>query len=392
MYFRRVSKLRDVVLVSDDPMTIKTVSPPGEVRFRRFTDAERKAHEEATGSGWFLAIEATFAFELGAPEEVAAVFELLSQERLPDGVPQDATWVTDDGGSMIHWEGFSIAGSVPTLVALPPQFQEWVSGADQSSEDEIRRVVDLIRWRCGLTTGSHNPVVRDRFEWSLDRDHWVTVPRNVEIYEGEPITADVTNEVLADVQTMVSDQTRAPFAHELLREAWEQRLFNPRSAILLAVAAAEVGLKQAISTLVPGAAYLVETTVIPPLPALMKNYVPQLPAKHSIEGRSPEVPEWIRKSIDGGIQTRNKLAHRPLGGREVRDELSYPAVTELLWAAQDLLTVLDFHTGRNWALALLSPRTTSELFSKSTGRNRGRSTREARESASEQRTKRVPRE
>jgi hypothetical protein len=70
---------------------------------------------------------------------------------------------------------------------------------------------------------------------------------------------------LAAVADLVTSSQREPVAHELWREAWNLRHTNPRSSLVIGVAAAEVGLKQLIAASVPDAASLVENIPSPPL-------------------------------------------------------------------------------------------------------------------------------
>jgi hypothetical protein len=369
MQFKMVCVVRDFVLVADGDITVEIVSPPGRVQVHRLTDEQIEAEKAKHGSDWFLAAETLTSVDLVPPDEIDPVFQALAQQRLPDGLPEPEVWVIYDEGPTVNIGGVAWDnGSMPVLWTLPEPFQAWAKDFQEAMREATLRVINLIRWRCGLTLGSHNPLVLDRFLWSLDGHQWWTVPWSSEIYRGESITAYLANEVLADVQQMELAHEVEPFAHVLLREAWEQRLFNPRSAILLAVAAAEVGLKQAISILVPDATYLVEKVQTPPMADLLKNYFPMLPVRLKINESPPAIPPWVRSTLDAGVQTRNKLAHRPLGGSEVNEELRFDKVTRLLQAVQDLLVLLDFFTGHSWAIGLLSRPSQDELGLKTESR------------------------
>src|SRR5918992_486833 len=56
--------------------------------------------------------------------------------------------------------------------------------------------------------------------------------------------------------------------------------------------------KNFVAELVPDAEWLVEEAPTPPLVSMLKNYLPKLPAKSTIEGGVLPPPSKLRKSID----------------------------------------------------------------------------------------------
>jgi hypothetical protein len=56
---------------------------------------------------------------------------------------------------------------------------------------------------------------------------------------------------------MVEAGDREPVALQLFREAWELKRSNPRSALAIGIAAAEIGVKDLIASLIPNALWLV---------------------------------------------------------------------------------------------------------------------------------------
>jgi hypothetical protein len=282
------------------------------------------------------------------------MFTSLAEERIPDGYPYPTQWVIYADGPAFHNQGFSIEGSMPALRWFPNEMQDFIEGLEKAAGDAARRAVDLIRWREGKLSGSQNPLTSQLFQWSMDGTRWFNVPCDAAIYEDERLGIVLTPNIIADIQEMAITEEDIPFAHELLREAWGLRITNPRSSILFGIAAAEIGLKQAIKTLVPDASYLVAKLLLPPLDDLVANYVPKLPVRLKFDDALPSIPNWVRKAVKKGLEVRNKLAHRPLGGTEVIEELKLENLTRFLVAVHDLLLHLDFYCGKEWSAELLT--------------------------------------
>jgi malonyl CoA-acyl carrier protein transacylase len=161
----------------------------------------------------------------------------------------------------------------------------------------------------------------------------------------------VSAELRDQIQEMVTQGRTEPLARELLREASVNDGLNRRSALILAVAAAEAGVKQCISELVPDASWLVETGPSPGLVDMLKNYLPSLPCKGKINDQVPTIPKAIRRVLDDAVKQRNKLVHVGMG-QPTADE-----VHETLTAVEDVLWLCDFYRGHEWALKYLSSAT-----------------------------------
>lgn len=155
---------------------------------------------------------------------------------------------------------------------------------------------------------------------------------------------------------LVEGSTTEPLGHELYREAWQQKTENPRSALVIGLAAAEVGFKQCVSTLTPTSQWLMENVPSPPLVSMVKNYLPLLPTKLKIYGKVLPPPSKLTKAIQKGVETRNKTIH-------VGNPAPAPEELEsLLLAIRDLLYILDYYCGAEWALDNVRPEIRSELL------------------------------
>ena len=91
-----------------------------------------------------------------------------------------------------------------------------------------------------------------------------------------------------EIVRMVESGDQEPVAHQLLREAWELRSSNPRSALAIGIAAAEIGVKDLIASLVPNAQWLVMEMPSPPVVKILREYLPMLPVRGRFKDKTPQ--------------------------------------------------------------------------------------------------------
>jgi hypothetical protein len=224
--------------------------------------------------------------------------------------------------------------------------------------DFVGAVLRVIRWRRGQLASSPKPLFyRRTFEWSLDGTKWEKVDT------GElTLAADFgvpyqqwSDEVERSVADLVLAGTPEPIAHELLCEAELNVVRNPRSAVVMAVAAAEIGLKQLIGTLAPDAKWLIENLEAPSVDKLLSKYLPQLRPTARIGSEEPFVPTKLRKRIAKAVESRNKTVHAG------QDGLDSTKARDVVTAVHDLLCFLDLYAGHQWALGNVTVPTIDEL-------------------------------
>lgn len=234
---------------------------------------------------------------------------------------------------------------------------EWVSQVNDGLTRFVLRSLRLIRWRTNFPTTSHNPILwGPELRWSLDGRTWKDYAdlRPTGLRLEFTIRGPWTHEQSEFLNQKMSGELDEPFAHELLREAVANRKTNPRSSLVLAVAAAEIGFKQFVSRLLPDAAWLVEKLPSPELDKMLTQF-PWHKLRLEIQGRTPQVPSPIRKKLKKAVELRNKVVH--VGESQINAE----SLDYTLTSVRDLLYFLDALQGQRWALSFMSEEAITSL-------------------------------
>lgn len=248
------------------------------------------------------------------------------------------------------------------LDAYPECYRNWVPDLIGRLDAFANTVMDAFLWRTGLQGGPlHLKTRLASVRWSEENEpaHGDFLPYQLPI----GITAaklPPTQELapgLSDLPEPVegSSITFPPAAHELLREAWRNIVPHPRSALLMAVAAAETAVKTLIVDLAPQTEWLIKELPSPPVDKMVKRYIVGLPVRCDFSGEVKPPPKSVQSALKRGIELRNAVVH----GRSL--ELDASELRDLLLAIKDLLYLLDYYSGQEWALARLSNRARKEL-------------------------------
>jgi hypothetical protein len=135
-----------------------------------------------------------------------------------------------------------------------------------------------------------------------------------------------------------------PLAHEMLREAKAAMVSSPRSALLIAASALEVGVKIHISKIAPEASWLAREMPSPPVHKMLRVYIRDLHVR-----RGTQLPDWdklrpLLTAAEELAKARNDLTHK--GEMPEKTRASLP---EALMVVTDLLYILDVLEGHEWA-------------------------------------------
>jgi len=246
---------------------------------------------------------------------------------------------------------------IPALSEFQESFRSFVNGVSDELRDFAGRTILTLRWRLN-GRGRHQPFSSRGLGWSADGKFWHPAPLDLRINIEVLTPMKASPEVLDDVQAMVASGASEPVHHGLFREAWEQRLTNPRSALVTGMSAAEVATKNCIGALVPDAEWLAMNVPTPPLIQLLLEYLPTLKGRCTFNGKVKPPTKLILDSLRKGVTIRNKLTHAGAGTP------SSESVEEILLAVHDLLWLVDYYSGSGWAINFLRDEIRTDLSGK----------------------------
>ena len=200
------------------------------------------------------------------------------------------------------------------------------------------RLVRLLRWRAGLDFQS---LTMNQDYLSLDGNSWLSLSAarsaTLSIVQILPALSEEIAKELIDQYETGGDE---PLAHQLFSDAWNLRYTNPRASLVVAVAAAEVGLKKVIGLIVPDAEWLLEEIPAPPIGKMLRKYIPTLKVKSHITGKQIIPPSKLIKKLEEAVVARNKIVHVGEKALENKERL------EMLTAIQDFLWICDMYRGQ----------------------------------------------
>lgn len=251
-------------------------------------------------------------------------------------------------GGRIAEDARVYAGSLP----------EYASSAFYRLADELRdsadRAARTLAWRAGARSRYGLTFAREGVSISPDATRWVPVvdSRGWRLINRstDAFPVDASPSLVGDVERALNESGGEPVGRTLLREARHAARTSYRAGLVLAVAAAEVGFKQAVATLVPHSAWLVQELPSPPLARMLEKYLPKLPVRATWPNGA-SCPEHIVKAVRNANDWRNTLVHRG----EV--SISGEQMNATLLAVSDLPWLLDSYLGHGWAPAYLSDET-----------------------------------
>lgn len=298
--------------------------------------------------GWQSVCDAVGEWQLS--EKRLEMFRAFADRRLPLG-----TRLPDEYKSWIE-EGRIKEGKTIPYGSLPESMRNASQEAFSTLNSLIARTVSCLRWRDGQP-GGHNPITSGRLsEYSFDRVNWTPFMGIQVRLVGTFASLGLSKGEIQEFATFAESGGTEPIGRVLYREAWAQRGSNPRSSLVIGMAAAEVGLKDFIVGLQPETKWLAENVPTPPLIQMLTEYLPTLPAKRTFDGKVRQPPQALLDALRKGIRLRNKTVH--VGHQHAIDADS---LDDVLYGVSDLLWLLDYYSGFDWALSHMRPETLKAL-------------------------------
>lgn len=229
---------------------------------------------------------------------------------------------------------------------LPATMQDAIHSADTDMQTGLNRFVRTLRWRQNAA-GPPRPYATRKSEWSLNGISWHNTPGRLyaRVIPSDPIWA--TDSQKNEVEALLKSRVSEPVAHELLREAIAISS-TTRSALVIACAALETGVKGHIARLMPEAEWLVTNLPSPPVERILQDYLPQIHERRGISDSPFPLPQVLARFLKRQIACRNDVIH----GREASTD--FQDLDDLLGVIEDLLYVLDYCEGQDWGRNFVS--------------------------------------
>jgi hypothetical protein len=209
----------------------------------------------------------------------------------------------------------------------------------------------IVRWRSGLSEGPIDPFRNWGEYLSQDGESWIEIhmARSLKaVFVLAPRQIEASPDFEHQVVGLIAEKSEEPLGHQLFREAWNQRSSHPRSALVIGVAAAEVGLKKLIGILVPQAQWLVDEIQTPSFSKMLRKYLPSLPVMAKFQGKKIAPPGKLMKKLERAVEYRNKVVH---AGEPPPDS---ETLEEILRAVDDFLWICDAYAGHLWVAGYIS--------------------------------------
>jgi hypothetical protein len=189
------------------------------------------------------------------------------------------------------------------------------------------------------------------FQWSFNGNEWRNIPK-IGADSGfitERRLEKVNGNFIQKLEEIRQQDFNEPLAHELFQEAWNSKNSgSPKSALVMAIAALEAGVKQFIAKLAPDTEWLLQNLPSPPLVKLLEKYIPSLTPSNPLMQPLQPIPESLKSVLEKGINLRNEIVH----GKNI--EIKSKTIDEIFGAINDLLYVLDYYEGHIWAAEHIS--------------------------------------
>jgi hypothetical protein len=214
--------------------------------------------------------------------------------------------------------------------------------------------VMLLKWRCGITEGSIKSLSNRSEAVSINGAEWrgISTLRGIKVVFSKP-SRKIDSTVFQEVGRLHNEGAETSLGLQLIIEALNQKITHPRSALVIAVTAAEIALKQLIGELAPEARWLAENVPSPPIVRIARDYVPSLKVRAHFRGKTLRLPKRLLRKLAEAVEMRNKVVHA--GELPPGEE----ALKEILAAAEDIVWICDLYAGHLWAGEHVSRETTS---------------------------------
>jgi hypothetical protein len=264
------------------------------------------------------------------------------------GISTTSAEITDTkiASELVAGLSASLDGRWANLKGADPSTVAFLQGTVDELQAVMSSTIAHVRWRDGLAEGPPEAYHNSKGYYSEDGNLWreLSMARRIELRWGIAYgQMTPAKELCKEVVELRNAGAEEPLGHQLFREAWNHRMLRPRSALVIGVAAAEVGFKKLVGSLVPQAQWLLDEGPTPSLSIMLRKFLPTLKVKARFEGKSIRPPGKLLKKLEDAVSCRNDLVHAgkaPPTGKELDEMLN--AILDLLW-------ICDLYGGHVWA-------------------------------------------
>lgn len=141
---------------------------------------------------------------------------------------------------------------------------------------------------------------------------------------------------LIDINQYLEHDISEPLEYEFYREAIYNSIISPRSSFVMGFSALEIGVKSLISNLLPETEWLMEKTPTPPIPNIIREYLPLLKYKSK---RKYKISKKYLKKLEEFNKKRNKLIHYG------KYDLTTEELNEFFELIKNLLNLFQYFKG-----------------------------------------------
>ena len=344
MFFKRIflaQGLNGLELGDQPPRTLLCNTTEGQVKIT-IRHSTKDEQEQAKRRPEHVLCESILQRE--PTDKLRQLFEMVSRKEIPEEYDRSRIFPGE-----IDADGRISSIGLLQMDRFPVPFATYCRDTLKALAFATSRTMAMLRWRLGLEQG---PVPVSSTYWddgfSFDGIQWSNFPSDFKSTGVMRRPTSITDDSIAEISLALQGGQNEPLPHALFREAWSLRDSNPRSSLLIGVAAAEVAMKRHVGSAVPHARWLVENLASPPIDKMAKDYLPTLPRK-SADSAIVGIPDMVLDELKKAITLRNQIAHK--GEYSLKRE----SLNGKLLAIRDFLWLLDYFDGHAWALTYVRP-------------------------------------
>ncbi|MXP26497.1 hypothetical protein GRI39_10645 [Altererythrobacter indicus] len=248
---------------------------------------------------------------------------------------------------------------------LPADIRQILEQQESEMWHELFRFLRLLRWHQNEPFPLPKQDDHSLYWRTASSGHYDLLPPRSSSFSG-PTLGGIKWETddQAEMRALWRSKTaEEPLAHELRSEAELIKVTSPRSALLMAASALEVGVKGHISRVAPVVEWLAFNVPSPPVHKVLRDYLPDIHASNARKLDWEKVKKLFNSCQIVG-EDRNKLAH---AGYTPDQEV----IDRHLITVSDVLYVLDYLEGHDWVTEHVSDSTRNKLGWRSARNPRG---------------------